>query len=79
MAEKHLKKVEAGKWCNLTPSLMIGIAVPRLQSLFDIGNNGEKDADDGDIGFGSGSWKVQSSHILWSQLHQQIYSGFTLV
>lgn len=64
MAEKHLEKVEVGKLCNLTPSLMIGIAIPRLQSLFDIGNNSKKDADDGDIGFGSGSWKVQSSHIL---------------
>lgn len=64
MAEKHLEKVEVGKLCNLTPSLMISITIPRLQALFDIGNSSEKDADDGDIGFGSSWWNVQSSHIL---------------
>lgn len=53
MAEKHLEKVEVGKLCNLTPSLMISITIPRLQALFDIENSSEKDADDGDIGFGS--------------------------
>lgn len=43
---------------------MISITIPRLQALFDIGNSSEKDADDGDIGFGSSWWNVQSSHIL---------------
>lgn len=39
--------------CNLTPSLMISITIPRQHSLFDIRNNSKKDADDGGIGFGS--------------------------
>lgn len=58
MAVKHLEKVEAGKLCNLTLSLMISITIPRQQSLFDIGSNREKDADDGDIGFGSSCWNI---------------------
>jgi len=53
MSVKHLEKVEVGKLCNLTLSMMISITIPRLQSLFDTGNNSKKDADDGDIGFGS--------------------------
>lgn len=53
MAVKHLEKVEVSKLCNLTPGLMISITIPRLQSVFDIWNNSEKDADNGDIGFGS--------------------------
>jgi len=79
MAVKHLEMVKVGMLCNLIPSLMISITIPRLQSLFDIRNKSKKDADGSGVGFGSSWWNAESSPIFQSQLHQQIYSRFTLV
>jgi len=53
MAVKHLEMVKVGMLCNLIPSLMISITIPRLQSLFDIRNKSKKDADGSGVGFGS--------------------------